>query len=49
MFHRKERTALKRKPTTLEWFSTAKSYALFSDSNQEYKDVLDYIYQNNIK
>lgn len=39
----------KRQPTTLEWFATAKSYALFSDMNQEYKDVLDYIYKNNLK
>lgn len=39
----------KRQPTTLEWFATAKSYALFSDANQEYKEVLDYIYNNNLK
>ncbi|NMD72072.1 ATP-binding protein [Bacillus sp. DNRA2] len=39
----------KRKPTTLEWFATAKSYALFSDVNHEYQDVLDYIHQNNLK
>ncbi len=39
----------KRQPTTLEWFATAKSYALFSDVNQEYKDVLDYIYRNHLK
>lgn len=39
----------KRQPTTLEWFATAKSYATFSDANQEYKDVLDYIYKNNLK
>ncbi|PAF34701.1 AAA family ATPase [Terribacillus saccharophilus] len=39
----------KRKATTLEWFSTAKSYAKFSDANQEYQDVLDYIYQHNVK
>ncbi|MCK0469872.1 26S protease regulatory subunit [Halalkalibacter sp. APA_J-10(15)] len=39
----------KRQPTTLEWFATAKSYAKFSDVNQEYKDVLDYFYKNNLK
>jgi cell division protease FtsH len=39
----------KRQPTTLEWFATAKSYALFSDVNQEYKEVLEYIYKNNLK
>ncbi|MDQ0154672.1 ATP-binding protein [Robertmurraya andreesenii] len=39
----------KRQATTLEWFATAKSYALFSDVNQEYKDVLNYIYKNNLK
>ncbi|WP_175640417.1 ATP-binding protein [Metabacillus schmidteae] len=39
----------KRQPTTLEWFATAKSYAQFSDKNHEYQDVLDYIYQYNLK
>ncbi|SDC93044.1 ATPase family associated with various cellular activities (AAA) [Terribacillus halophilus] len=38
----------RRKPTTLEWFHTAKSYAKFSDANQEYKDVLDYIYKHDV-
>lgn len=39
----------KRQPTTLEWFATAKSYAMFSDANQEYKDVLNYMYKNDLK
>lgn len=39
----------KRQPTTLEWFRTAKSYAVFSDANHEYQEVLDYIYQYNLK
>lgn len=39
----------KRQPTTLEWFTTAKSYATFSDANQEYQGVLDYLSQNNLK
>lgn len=39
----------KRQPTTLEWFATAKSYATFSDANQEYQDVLDYLVQHNLK
>ncbi len=38
----------KRQPTTLEWFGTAKNYALFSDANQDYKDVLDYISKYNL-
>lgn len=39
----------KRQPTTLEWFKTAKSYATFSDANNEYQAVLDYIYKYNLK
>jgi cell division protease FtsH len=38
-----------RKPTTLEWFSTAKNYATFSDVNKDYDNVLDYIKENKIK
>lgn len=38
-----------RKPTTLEWFATAKNYATFSDVNQEYKHVLDYMKANGLK
>ncbi|EGO64845.1 ATP-binding protein [Acetonema longum] len=32
-----------RKPTTLEWFATAKNYAMFSDVNKDFQYVLDYI------
>lgn len=38
-----------RKPTTLEWFATAKNYAIFSDVNKNYQYVLDYIKENKIK
>lgn len=38
-----------RKPTTLEWFATAKNYATFSDVNQDYQVVLDYMKANRIK
>lgn len=39
----------KRKPTTLEWFSTAKNYATFSDVNKDYQIVLEYIKENRIR
>lgn len=38
-----------RKATTLEWFSTARNYATFSDVNRDYQVVLDYIKQHGIK
>ncbi|KYG29561.1 ATP-binding protein [Alkalihalobacillus trypoxylicola] len=38
----------KRQPTTLDWFATAKNYAVFSDANHEYRDVLDYISVHNL-
>ncbi|GAA0317071.1 hypothetical protein GCM10008967_04570 [Bacillus carboniphilus] len=38
-----------RKPTTLEWFSTAKNYATFSDVNKDYQLVLDYIKENKVR
>ncbi|MGG3890374.1 ATP-binding protein [Metabacillus fastidiosus] len=38
-----------RKPTTLEWFSTAKNYATFSDVNKDYATVLDYMKENKIR
>lgn len=41
--------AKKRKATTLEWFSTAKNYATFSDSNGDYQFVLDYMKENRIR
>lgn len=31
------------RPSTSEWFSTAKNYALFSDQGGMYDDVLDYL------
>lgn len=39
----------RRKPTTLEWFSTAKNYATFSDVNKDYQQVLDYLKENKIR
>ncbi|WLD92547.1 26S protease regulatory subunit [Alkalihalobacillus sp. AL-G] len=39
----------KRKPTTLEWFSTAKNYATFSDVNQDYQGILEYMKKNRIR
>ncbi|MNB72388.1 ATP-dependent zinc metalloprotease FtsH [compost metagenome] len=38
-----------RKPTTLDWFSTAKNYATFSDINKDYEQVLDYAKTHRIK
>ncbi len=38
-----------RKATTLEWFSTAKNYATFSDINQDYQIVLDYVKTHGVK
>jgi SpoVK/Ycf46/Vps4 family AAA+-type ATPase len=38
-----------RQPTTMEWFQTAKSYAVFSDANQDYQSVLDYIHKYNLR
>lgn len=38
-----------RKATTLEWFATAKNYATFSDMNQNFQNVLDYMKKHGIK
>lgn len=38
-----------RKPTTLDWFSTAKNYATFSDINKDYEQVLEYVKTHRIK
>ncbi|MBU8683722.1 ATP-binding protein [Bacillus haynesii] len=38
-----------RVPSTLEWFSTAKNYAMFSDANKEYQSVLDYMKRTKLK
>lgn len=43
------RSAKARKATTLEWFATAKNYATFSDINNDYQHVLDYIKANGLK
>ncbi len=43
------RSVKSRKATTLEWFATAKNYATFSDVNQDYRVVLDYIKKTGIK
>lgn len=39
----------KRKPSTLEWFATAKNYAAFSDVNRDYQVVLDYMKKHGIR
>ncbi|OUS69964.1 AAA family ATPase [Paenibacillus sp. MY03] len=44
-----KRAAKNRKATTLEWFSTAKNYATFSDANQDYRIVLDYMKATGLK
>ncbi|NPC94393.1 ATP-binding protein [Bacillus sp. WMMC1349] len=38
-----------RLSSTLEWFGTAKNYAMFSDANKEYQTVLEYMKKNKIK
>jgi ATPases of the AAA+ class len=43
------RSAKNRKATTLEWFATARNYATFSDVNNDYQLVLDYIKANGLK
>ncbi|MGD6796359.1 ATP-binding protein [Metabacillus indicus] len=43
------KAAKDRNPTTLEWFSTAKNYATFSDTNKDYQHVLDYMKANGIR
>lgn len=43
------RSAKGRKATTLEWFATAKNYATFSDVNNDYGIVLDYMKTNGLK
>ncbi|MNF99282.1 ATP-dependent zinc metalloprotease FtsH [compost metagenome] len=41
--------AKSRKATTVDWFSTARNYATFSDVNQDYQIVLDYIKKHGVK
>ncbi|PWW04818.1 ATPase family protein associated with various cellular activities (AAA) [Paenibacillus cellulosilyticus] len=44
------KNALKsRKATTLEWFSTARNYATFSDVNKDYQVILDYMKKHGVK
>lgn len=38
-----------RQPTTLDWFSTAKNYATFSDVNKDFDKVLDYMSEHGLK
>jgi cell division protease FtsH len=38
-----------RKATTLDWFSTAKNYATFSDVNGDYQIVLDYVKKHRVR
>lgn len=35
-----------RRASTIEWFSTAQNYALYSDANKDYQPVLDYMARN---
>lgn len=44
-----KRAVKARKATTLDWFSTAKNYATFSDVNRDYQIVMDYIKRHGIK
>lgn len=44
-----KKAAKQRKATTLDWFATAKNYATFSDVNQDYQIVLDYMKQSGLK
>lgn len=44
-----KKAAKSRKATTLDWFSTAKNYATFSDVNRDYQIVLDYVKKHGIK
>ncbi|WP_054955227.1 ATP-binding protein [Paenibacillus dakarensis] len=44
-----KKSAKGRKATTLDWFTTAKNYATFSDVNRDYQIVLDYIKNKGIK
>ncbi|MEM0925004.1 MAG: cell division protein, partial [Planctomycetota bacterium] len=38
-----QKAAAQVKPSTAEWFSTAKNYALFSNQGGAYDDILDYL------
>ena len=36
------------KPTTREWFSTARNYAQYSNEAGQYDDIADYLKKNNL-
>src|SRR5690606_12067566 len=36
-------SAKKHKPSTLEWFNTAKNYALYANESGLYDDILEYL------
>lgn len=38
-----------RRPSTLDWFATARNYATFSDTNGEYAQVLEYIKKHKVR
>ena len=38
-----QRASSRVKPSTAEWFSTAKNYAMFSNQGGAYDDILDYL------
>lgn len=44
-----KKASKQRKATTLDWFATAKNYATFSDVNQDYQIVLDYMKLSGLK
>ncbi|WP_127533610.1 ATP-binding protein [Paenibacillus kobensis] len=44
-----KKAAKSRKATTVDWFSTARNYATFSDVNQDYQIVLDFIKKHGVK
>jgi SpoVK/Ycf46/Vps4 family AAA+-type ATPase len=44
-----KKASKQRKATTFDWFATAKNYATFSDVNQDYQIVLDYMKQSGLK
>ena len=33
----------KHKPTTLEWFASARNYALYANESGQYNDILEYL------
>lgn len=40
--------AKERKPSTLEWFNTAKNYATFANQSGQYNDILQYLKENKL-